>query len=139
MGFTTDQITFGGKGMEIHVLFKTKEVEQFMRELKAKVDPQLEKMAKDIQSDAASRAPVQTPPDDWIILAESITEKLFGPRAKSLGFRVKSNTRLFNAKGTLGYGAHVELGTSHARANPFLYPAADPVFRNASAYLSHVL
>lgn len=139
MGFTADQITFTDKGIDISVLFKTKQTEEFMRELKAKIDPHLERMAEDIRKDATARAPIQTPPDDWVVLKESITQKKFGPRAKGMGFRVRTNTRLFKSKEAHGYGAHVEFGTSHAKATPFLYPAYDVVVRNAELYLSHVL
>jgi len=139
MGFTSDQITFGGKGMNIHVLFKTKQVEEFMRELKVKVDPGIQRMAEDVQKDASDRAPVQTPPDDWVILKESITQKIFGKRAKGIGFRVRTNTRLFNNKEAKGYGAHVEFGTSRQAKQPFLYPAFDTVARNADLYLSHLI
>lgn len=139
MGFTADQITFNDSGMQIKVLFRTKQVDQFMKELKEKINPHLGRMAEDVRSDAQDRAPVLTPPNDMVVLSESLTAKLFGPRAKSIGFRVRTNTRPFGSKESHAYGAHVHFGTSRSKANPFLYMAADPVFRHADLYLSNVL
>lgn len=139
MAFTNDQITFTESGFQIKILFRTKQVEDAMKELKEKCKPHLNQMADDVKADAEAHAPRLTPPNDMVVLKESLTAKLFGPRAKSLGFRVRTNTRLFNSKEAHAYGAHVEFGTSTSRAVPFLYPAADKVFRNAATYLTSVL
>jgi len=132
-------ITMSSKGFQVHVAFFTKKNEAFMREVKAATQPIFEQTAKDVAEDAKRRAPVQTPPDDAVVLAESIVGKAYGKRAKTIGFRVTSKTKGSRKDSKYGYGAFVEFGTSRSPAQPYLYPAYQAQLKRLMARLWNIL
>ena len=99
MGYTVDNLETTSGGIRMRVIFKTMDAKEFIGRVQKAIEPVLGKTMMDVVVGATRRAPRQDPPDDSLIMAETIRGK---PYKKGVGFSVRTNTKTKSSK---GYGA----------------------------------